>query len=392
MSKSLHFTKTSIETLPDQQIQYDVKDRATPGLIVRVNPGGIKTFMFFRRINGRLKRIKIGRAFDVTVEQARKIAITYNSELIAGVDPFIRKKQKRTELTFKQLYELYYSEHALINTKRPKETRATIEFHILPKMGSLRLSEVTRLLLKKHHLDQGTERGKQQANKVLNIVSAVFNFGIREGYFKGMNPTLGIKRFKSRSRDRFLSPHELGKFMDALKYEDRIFQDFFLLSLFVGARKSTMLTMRYSQIDFDLRRWRLSEDESKNNDVNVYTLCDAALEILQRRIQDNADNNIDNDFVFPGQGKQGHLVDPKRSFKRIKTRMGVVDLRIHDLRRTLASYMAINNTSLPIIGYALNHKSQASTQIYARLTTDPIRMALNQATSDMARYLTVPAN
>ena len=63
--------------------------------------------------------------------------------------------------------------------------------------------------------------------------------------------------------------------------------------------------------------------------------------------------------------------------------MGVDDIRIHDLRRTLASYMAINNTSLPIIGRALNHKSQVSTAIYARLSGDPVRDAMNSATKLM---------
>ncbi|TFF33653.1 hypothetical protein E2R66_25015 [Mucilaginibacter psychrotolerans] len=83
--------------------------------------------------------------------------------------------------------------------------------------------------------------------------------------------------------------------------------------------------------------------------------------------------------VFPSEKTDGHLKDPKKAVKRIKTHMGVLDLRIHDLRRTLGSYTAINGTSLLIIGKALNHKSQVSTTIYARLSQDPVLSAINIA-------------
>jgi integrase len=57
----------------------------------------------------------------------------------------------------------------------------------------------------------------------------------------------------------------------------------------------------------------------------------------------------------------------------------IEDLRLHDLRRTLASYMAMDNQSLQIIGKALGHKSVASTQIYSRLMNDPVRKAMESA-------------
>lgn len=253
----------------------------------------------------------------------------------------------------------------------------------MPKIGYVKLSDITRQRMKELHLKQGEARGKIQANKVLNIASAVFNFGIREGYFKGENPCRHIRRFKSVSRDRFLNGDELRLFFEALTEEETIYQDFFMLCLFVGARKTTMLRMKYGDICFDLKRWRLSETETKNGDVNIHALPDAAIDILKRRSEQNKLSVAPSLYVFPGDGKDGHLVDPKKSFARIKKRMGVYDFRIHDLRRTLGSYMAIGNASLPIIGKALNHKSQVSTEIYARLCYDPILNAVNGATNLM---------
>ena len=62
----------------------------------------------------------------------------------------------------------------------------------------------------------------------------------------------------------------------------------------------------------------------------------------------------------------------------------IEDLRLHDLRRTLGSYMAMNNQSLQIIGKVLGHKSPAATQIYSRLAFDPLRQAMENAQTSMA--------
>ena len=58
-------------------------------------------------------------------------------------------------------------------------------------------------------------------------------------------------------------------------------------------------------------------------------------------------------------------------------------LRIHDLRRTLGSWQAKQGASLAIIGKSLNHKSQQTTAIYARLDLDPVRASVNSATAAM---------
>jgi len=64
---------------------------------------------------------------------------------------------------------------------------------------------------------------------------------------------------------------------------------------------------------------------------------------------------------------------------------GLQDLRMHDLRRTLGSYMAIGNQSLHLIGKVLGHKSASATQIYSKLTHDPLRQAMEKAEADRLR-------
>ncbi|CAN5713952.1 hypothetical protein BH10CYA1_BH10CYA1_64130 [soil metagenome] len=111
------------------------------------------------------------------------------------------------------------------------------------------------------------------------------------------------------------------------------------------------------------------------------------MEILQRR--SNAENKNET-WVFPSDrkgrktGALSHMGNPKEAWKRILERAEITDLRIHDLRRTAGSYMAIQGVSPTIIGKALGHRSQAATAMYARLTQDPVRQAMMKARAALA--------
>ena len=84
--------------------------------------------------------------------------------------------------------------------------------------------------------------------------------------------------------------------------------------------------------------------------------------------------------MFPSKSsKSGHFQEPRKGWQRILKRSGLKDLRIHDLRRTCGSWLALNGASQYIIAKQLGHKSPQSTAIYARLSLDPVRESLEQA-------------
>src|SRR4029078_5671311 len=85
----------------------------------------------------------------------------------------------------------------------------------------------------------------------------------------------------------------------------------------------------------------------------------------------------DNPFVFCGRWWKSHLVNVAKPWQRIRKEAGLDDVRIHDLRRTLGSWLVAAGASLPLIGKALGHSNQEATAIYARLQLDPVRTALN---------------
>ena len=209
---------------------------------------------------------------------------------------------------------------------------------------------------------------------------ALFSWGIKYGYFSGANPCTGITKFKTRSRERFIRPDEFEKFLETLKNETNIdFRDYVYLSLFTGARQANVLSMRWDQIDFDLNLWYIPITKNKESQTLPLT------ELAKRLLEDRYERRKSDEWVFPSVSACGHVVEPKAGWRKFLKDAGLKDLRMHDLRRTLGSYMAMNNQSLQIIGKVLGHKSATATQIYSRLSSDPLKQAMEAAQASMAK-------
>jgi integrase len=136
--------------------------------------------------------------------------------------------------------------------------------------------------------------------------------------------------------------------------------------------------MRWKDVFLARTEWQVPR--TKNGTAQTIPLSAEAVKILERRAEDAPSGSV---FVFPGEGKSGHLVEPKKGWQRVLARACIEDLRLHDLRRTLGSWQAKTGASLAIIGKSLNHKNTQTTAIYARLDLDPVRESVARATAAM---------
>ncbi len=135
--------------------------------------------------------------------------------------------------------------------------------------------------------------------------------------------------------------------------------------------------MKWIDLDLLARYWRIPE--TKSGSVVVVPLVAPAVAILENRRK--SANGCP--WVFPGHRKGDHLRSPKDSWERILKAAKLDNLRPHDLRRSLGSWMAGQNVSLTIIGKVLGHKTPQATMIYSRLAMDPQRHAMDAATNAM---------
>jgi integrase len=365
-----HLTKQIVETAKaPADGQRFIRDDQIKGLALRITANGVKSFVWEGRIKGRMRRITLGQFPAITVVLARDKALEMKAAISRGGDPALERQQEREEPTFGNLTVRYLDEHAKPHKKSWKRDESRIEAHF-SKWNSRRVNDVSADEVARLHHAISEAHGKVAANRAIELLRVIFNLGRDWGYLNGANPAARVKRFHENKQERFLSPDEMHRLNSALADEKSIYwRAFFALSLMIGTRKNELLSARWSDLDLEKRTWQIPMTKAGRS--HLLPIPAPATELLKALPSRNI-----GEFVFPGRGKTGHLVEPRKTWERIRKAANLSDARIHDLRRTFGSWLAAQGYSLPLIGRALNHSNAASTSIYARIDLDPVRAAL----------------
>ena len=370
------FTKKTLDKLPIPEKGRDTyNDTQITTLKLRVTHAGTKTFSVFRRVNGKPERFTLGKYPVMTIDQARKEAEKINGLIASGVNPNDKKREGRAELTLKELFDEFIEVHAKPHKKSWKHDVMNYKNH-LSHWGNRKLSSINKKDVRNLHKRIGKTK-KVVANRVVRLLKTVFNKAIEWDYFDKVNPVIGVKQFKEKSRDRFLQEDEIEKFFEALSNEinDKM-RDCFYIAILTGSRISKVLSMQWDHVSFERKEWSIPD--LKNSDSQTLPLVEEAVQILKNR------EGIDSSpFVFSGRGKTGHITYPKSGWKRIKEECGIDDINIHDLRRSMGSWQTLTGASLQIVGKTLDHKNMATTLVYARLNTSPVRKSMQKAAKAM---------
>ena len=374
----LNFNKTNILNLilPEKgKIAY-YYDAQVSGLGIMLFPSGTKTFFVYKRVNGRPDKIKLGRFPQMAVEQARKAAYSIINEIDKGIDPKLEKSKIAKEMLFSKLFQEFMEKHSKLHKKSWRFDEDKYRLH-LSHFAKRRIGVISKTDIIQLHSSLAKTSGLYSANRVLGMLATMFNKAIEWGW-EEINPCIGIKKFKEKSRERFIQGDEITKFFKSLNEEpNEVFRDFFYISLLTGARRSNVQSMNWSDISFNRSEWVIKE--TKNGEAQTITLSSQAIDILKERNKTRS-----SDWVFPSSSsKSGHIEEPKKAWKNLLERAEIEDLRIHDLRRTLGSWQAATGANSFIIGKSLGHKTQHATAIYARLNMDPVRESVNRATDAM---------
>ena len=434
MAQTISFTITNIEAIEaPTEGRLEFKDSKVAGLYLRVTSSGIKSFSFVGRAKGssRVERVTFGKYPTVKPEEARDRAKVLLGSLAGGTSAADAAREQRGEMTLAELFKEYRA--SVVSKGQSTATLDVIwRLHIEPSFGARRLSEVKATDLERWHralpaqvlrrreqiaaekrakrealqaeraasraarrrgpdpkskvagpkLSSVVVTGNRTANMALQRVCTMYSWASepRRALFVGLNPASKHDLFPENQRERFLQPHELAPFFQALADEpSETMRDFILLALLTGARRANVASMSWQHLDLERAEWRVPGELMKNGLPQTITLTPEAVEILKARHK-----GVSSSFVFASDlSKSGHIEDPRKAWHRVMRKANLSDLRVHDLRRTLGSWQARTGASLVLIGKSLNHKDQASTSIYARLDLDPVRQSVDRATSAM---------
>lgn len=370
---------------------YDTK---TDGLRLQITTTGTKTFQFQTWDQNRKKPVTrtLGKYPSLPIQEARQKAISEMSAVNNNIDIEEAAKNTKEEDTFSHIFHRWIEEHAKLHKKSWKDDTQRYRLYIEKPFGQKRLSWFTQDKVRKWHYaikKMEKQRGKgtvtgSTANRTLTLITTVFNQMVPDR----PNPCRGVKKFREKSRDRFLQPLELQRFFETLETPETpiYLRDYLLISIFTGARRGNIMSMRWSDIDLEQYIWKIPADQSKNSEPMTIPLVGQVIEILRNRKKSTR-----SVFVFHSPlSKSGHLEEPKKAWASLLKRANLKDVRLHDLRRTLGSYQTMTGASTTIVGKTLGHKSHAATAVYARLNLDPVRASMELAVEMMLASKELP--
>ena len=375
-------TKRSVEGLAAEEKDYLAWDRDMRGFGIRVYPSGKKTYLVQYRAGRRTRRITIGQHGVLTAEEARIRAKQLLGDVARGSDPSAEKQAKRRAPTVAGLcdrfLEEYVEQHCKPTTAR--DYHSIIRRFIRPRLGPLPIAEVTRAdVVAFHHALRDTP---YQANRAASMLSKLFNlaedWGLRQA---GSNPARRIKKFREEEKKRYLSDDEqmrLGEVLaEALEEgtESVYAVSAILLLIFTGCRLSEILTLRWDYVTSH----HLELPDSKTGRRRI-PLPREAYDILMELPREAG-----NPYVILGDVDGAPLVNLQKPWRRIRSKAGLEDVRIHDLRHTYASVAMKDGIDPFTLKEIMGHKNLTTTLRYAHLADDAVQRAAGSVAARLAR-------
>ena len=353
-------------------------DRELAGFGVRVHPSGRKVYVVQSRARGAPRRVTLGTHGELTTTQARLRAAQAIDRIKRGEEPAAPPAQAGA--TVADLAARYLSAHVAQNCNAHTAGiyRGSLENHILPALGMMPLAMVeTSHVAALHYRLRETPRA---ANRALSVLSKMFSLACAWGLVAdGTNPCRGVRKYKEKKRERFLTRDEyrrLGQTLVEAEAEaeagiEGAVSPYAIAALrllmLTGCRLNEILTLRWDDIDRTAGEFRLRDGKTGARMVPLTPTAETVLAGIARV--------PNNPWVIVGKKPGTHLSTITADWYRLRAHAGLDDVRIHDLRHSYASRALAAGESLSMIGKLLGHADIQSTARYAHLARETERLS-----------------
>ena len=370
------------------------QDEAIPQLRLRVSGtarGFRRSWYFYATANGRSRSLKLGDFPRVTARDARAVIEPMLRGCEFGEDPKRTRPNalKKRVPDYSEVFAAYLNDYIKVH-KRAKEARETEQSYkrCHQRFAGMRMDEITRADIQQWVNELGEERGGGAANREFRRLQSALHYGEKmEMYRLDVDPTKYVTLFPEHARTRYLSREEMQRLMEVLRTRPVHQQDIVMLALGTAARKGNILAAEWSEFDLDSAIWRIPGAKYKTGKDTVLPLHTGVLSMLRRRYETRADER----WVFPSESarlfgrpsKAGHITQIDHAWQVIRTEAGLHDVHFHDLRHTVASWLAIDGASAFVIMEVLGHTSIATTKRYTHLNKDASRAAMQAVFDSM---------
>ena len=381
--KTIRLTDAGVAKLRPGTTEYIVWDSRVAGLGVRIRPSGHRGFVWHGHADGGAVRKTVGPAALMTVDDARRKCIALQND-----NGHTDNEAENSRSNIPPFQDFAFgvwraASRDRMGTSRRRFVDRMLEKQFLPAFGARRLDCIRRLDVERW-FDAYSKTAPGGANLALQLLRQILNAAVTAGFIPA-SPAEGIGYNPRPKFTRFLSTKEIDRLHRALDWmvdqrpSRRRQADIIRLLLLTGCRKGEIVTLRWSEVDGDALRLA----DTKTGPRTVW-LSDAARAILDR--QPRAGSR----YVFPSPK------DPARPctrdvslWFRARKEAGIDDVRLHDLRHTVASQAVARGIALPTVARMLGHADPTMTLRYAHIgdrdveaAAERIGRAIQNAMSD----------
>ncbi len=368
------FTKNALSTLPIPQPgkRLEVRDKMTPGLLLRVTHTGAKSFVVYRRINGgKPQRVTLGRFtgnYDgMTIEQARKKAASVLAQMVEGVDPIKKRRaDEQSGITLQTVFNDYLRSRSNLKPATVKDYERNLK-EAFDDWKDNPIAGIDKEAVQRR-FERQTKKSKARANNAFRMLRALLNFAHHaydDEHGKPIftsNPATILSHAKSwhkiAPRKNFVKAHELPAWFAAtlnLEADRSSFdedaataRDFFLFLALTGLRAGEAMGLTWDRVDLKDRSYFL--DDPKNREAVALPLSDYLVRLL--RVRKAASKSK---WVFPASDPSNPITDT-RAWQAKIAKTSKTAFTPHALRRTFITVAESTDISAYCLKRLVNHR------------------------------------
>lgn len=389
----MKLTKARVENqCPPPESGYTVYwDEELPGFGLRVTATGVRSYVVQHRVNGRQRRVTLGKHGVLTCEEARKKARRTITSMMDGHDPVAeRRRQQAASVTLREVVEDYLANRRRRDGKPLAErTKADVRRHLKSSFGEWAdkpIAGIKHEAVRRKYAALG-KRSEAQANQAMRVLSGIINYA-RASYrddegapILPSNPIEVVRdskiRFADRARDTRIPMDKIGAFYAALEgtrtnpsgsVSVRTKAAAAVLLMLTGLRKSDVLARTWHDVDLDAGTIYLPD--TKHRDPRTFPLARQAVEVLRDHQKISA-----GEYIFQSDGGPGPVHNLHEGMQPAREAIGQ-HVATHDFRRTFDDVFDTIGID-PIVGELLSNRKPAGASV---------RFKHYANTKDLTRY------
>ncbi len=262
------------------------------------------------------------------------------------------------------LWPRYYL-WARSHNRSPKTKKFRWVNHLKPAFGNKIISEISPRLVEEYKSKRLSENAKPSTiNKELTLLKHILNKAVEWGYLEE-NPIRNVKMLPENSDVwKYLTKEEFALLE---QYISENYRDLLVFLVYTGLRLGDALKLRWEDVDLEADVLYIRGSKSgKSFGLPIHPRAKAVL--LERKGESNGSGR-----VFPHSPCKF-----RQAFKKALKEAGLPDIRIHDLRHTFASWLALEGVPIQQIQQLLGHSSIQMTLRYSHLNPAILREAVQK--------------